>query len=133
MFLLPDSTTSMVRMFVINNAFAVNYLRMLASLVPRFLLVCLYRSSGLLDGLVSREIKVIFASSTFIQSLLIIWRETTNLNKRRKVRVHSPAFIVKFLLSQFRFLTHSFSLVCLIRTIFRISECLLEWNFGSDR
>lgn len=60
MFLLPDSTTSMVRMFVINNAFAVNYLRMLASLVPRFLLVCLYRSSGLLDGLVSREIKVVF-------------------------------------------------------------------------
>ena len=37
MFLLPDSTISMVRMVVINNAFAVNYLRMLAILVPRVL------------------------------------------------------------------------------------------------
>ena len=31
-------------MVVINNTFAVNYLVMLAILVPRFLLVCLYRS-----------------------------------------------------------------------------------------
>ena len=131
MFLSTDSTISMVWIFVINNTFAVNYLRVLSILVPRIYLVCLYRS--LFACLVSREIKVIFPSSTFIQSLLIIWRETTNLNRRRKVKVHSSAFIVKFLLSQFWFLTHSFSLVCLIRTIFRISECLLEWNFGSDR
>ena len=39
MLLLTDSTKSMVRMFVINNSFAVNYLKMLAILVPRFLLV----------------------------------------------------------------------------------------------
>ena len=61
-----------MRMFVINNSFAVNYLRMLAILVSRFLLVLSIPQCCLLDGLVSREIKVIFLSSTFIESLLII-------------------------------------------------------------